>query len=161
MQITKFDCFLQNAALLNQQFHITPLLYGSLGLEVLTNTALGADDIDILIPKSFVTGDRWMEFRNYLEVCGYTLIDEHEHTFVKDQVEYSYAGIEELRSFADIRLCDIALHTKESAQYLLLSLEQYLRVYERSCQDGYRINVKEKQDHQKIAFIKEQLNINR
>lgn len=51
--MTKFDCFLQNAKTLNDKFNIVPLLYGSLGLEVLTNSSLDADDIDILIPQEW------------------------------------------------------------------------------------------------------------
>ena len=37
---------------------------------------------------------------------------------------------------------------------MLLSLEQYLNVYQKSSLDGYRMNVKEKQDNKKIEFIK-------
>ena len=49
--MTKFNCFLQNAEMLNNKFNIVPLLYGSLGLEVLTKSSLNADDIDILVPE--------------------------------------------------------------------------------------------------------------
>ena len=65
--MTKFNCFLENAEMLNDNFNIVPLLYGSLGLEVLTNSSLNADDIDILIPQVFVTGDKWKEFKAFLE----------------------------------------------------------------------------------------------
>lgn len=63
--MTKFDFFLQNAEMLNNKFNIIPLLYGSLGLEVLTNSSLNADDIDILIPQMFVTGDRWKNLSHF------------------------------------------------------------------------------------------------
>ena len=78
--MTKFQLFIDNASLLSENFDITPLLYGSLGLEYLTGCNLESDDIDILIPKAFVT-DRWDEFCAVLENSGYILIDEHEHTF--------------------------------------------------------------------------------
>lgn len=153
----KYHCFLQNVELLTKEFSFTPLLYGSLGLEVLTNSSLNADDIDILIPERFVRGEEWGVFRSFLEQQGYVLVDEHEHTFRKDAVDYSYASLEELERFAGIAVSDIPHHSCNGVEHLLLSLEQYLRVYSRSSQDGYRINVKEKQDLQKIAFIKEQL----
>lgn len=155
--MTKFDCFLKNAEMLNKNFNIVPLLYGSLGLEVLTNTSLNADDIDILIPQVFVTGDRWNEFKLFLENHGYVLVDEQEHTFRKDGVDYSYASVEGLKDFAGIVVCDIEIRNISGTEFMLLSLEQYLRVYQKSSQDGYRMNVKEKQDDQKIEFIKQQI----
>ena len=155
--MTKFNCFLQNAEMLNDKFNIVPLLYGSLGLEVLTDSSLNADDIDILIPQAFVTGDKWTEFKLFLESHGYILIDEHEHTFRKDAVDYSYASIDGLKEFADIDICDIEIRSVKGTKFMLLSLEQYLKVYQKSTQDGYRMNVKEKQDNQKIEFIKRML----
>lgn len=156
--MTKFDYFLQNAEILNDKFNIVPLLYGSLGLELLTNSSLNADDIDILIPQVFVTGDKWKEFKLFLESHGYTLINEHEHTFRKDCVDYSYASVESLKEFADIDICDIEIRNISGTKFMLLSLEQYLKVYQKSSLDGYRINVKEKQDKQKIEFIKRRMN---
>lgn len=154
--MTKFQLFINNASLLSENFGITPLLYGSLGLEYLTGSDLGADDIDILIPKAFVT-DRWDEFRTVLENDGYILIDEHEHTFEKRGVCYSYAQIEELAAFAGIEVRDIRIHTHCDTDFLLLSLEQYLKVYQNSIKDGYRIDVRGKKDADKIDFICKQL----
>ena len=150
----KIDYFLQNAKMLNDKFNIVPLLYGSLGLEVLTNSSLNADDIDILIPRMFVKGDKWVELKLFLGSYGYDLIDEHEHTFQKDGVDYSYASVEGLKEFADIDIGDVEIHNTSGIKFMLLSLEQYLKVYQKSSQDGYRMNVKEKQDNQKIEFIK-------
>lgn len=156
--MTKFNCFLENAEMLNDKFNIVPLLYGSLGLEVLTKSSLNADDIDILIPQVFVTGDKWTEFKLFLESHGYTLIDEHEHTFRKNDIDYSYASIEGLKEFAGIDICNIEIRNISGTKSMLLSLEQYLKVYQKSSQDGYRMNVKEKQYNQKIEFIKQQMN---
>lgn len=153
----KFDCFLKNAKLLNKEYNIVPLLYGSLGLEVLINTSLNADDIDILIPERYLSVSGWLEFRSFLERDGYKLIDEHEHTFRKDGVNYSYASVEGLKEFADIDVCDIEIHSISETKFMLLSLEQYLKVYQKSSLDGYRMNVKEKQDDRKIEFIKKKL----
>ena len=155
--MTKINCFLQNAEMINDKFNIIPLLYGSLGLEVLTNSSLNANDIDILIPQVFITGEKWKELKLFLESHGYTLIDEHEHTFRKDGVDYSYASVEGLKEFADIDICDIEIRNMSGTKFMLLSLEQYLKVYQKSSQDGYRMNVKEKQDNQKIEFIKKKL----
>ena len=152
----KKSMFFENAKMLYDELGISPLMYGSLGLEYITNQALNADDIDILIPETFLT-DKWNNFKNVLEVKGYLLTDQHEHTFEKDGVCYSYASIEELEIFANIKMCDIKEQNDNGVKFKLLSLEQYLKVYTASSKDGYRINVRQKKDNDKIAFIKKLL----
>lgn len=154
----KVAAFLENAQLLSDLFEITPLMYGSLGLEYRTGEDLDADDIDILIPKKFLL-DGWEEFKTMLEYDGYTLTDEHEHTFVKNGVEYSYAQIEELEPFAGVVLSEIETLEREGVRFKLLSLQQYLQVYTASSKDGYRMNVKNKQDSEKIELIREKLSL--
>ena len=124
------------------------------------NCAWNADDIDILIPEVFVT-ERWEEFKNFLKSEGYVLIDEHEHSFLKDRVCYSYASFEELESFAKINLSDIECKSDLGVNFKVLSLEQYLKVYTSSSKDGYRINVRQKKDAEKITFIKKMLKGNK
>ncbi len=156
--IDKKQAFFENARLMSEELGIVPLMYGSLGLEYLTGKTLYADDIDILIPKEFIE-KRWDEFKSVLEENGYTLTDESEHTFDKNGVHYSYAGIEDLESFADICISDIAEIKKENTRFKLLSLEQYLKVYTASAKDGYRTEIRNKKDSDKIKFIREQLEI--
>jgi len=147
-----FELFIDNAALLSRRFGIVPLLYGSLGLEYLTGAHLEADDIDILIPRVFIA-ERWDEFKAALEGDGYVLTDEHEHTFTRGGVEYSYAYIEDLEPFAGIAYSDIGVREVGGVRFGLLTAEQYLRVYRRSSEDGYRINVRKKKDADKIALL--------
>ena len=150
----KKQLFFENTRLLSDAFGIIPLMYGSLGLEYRTGESLNADDIDILIPKAFLS-DKWEEFRNVLEKNGYILIDEHEHTFDKDGVHYSYAQAEELEAVAGIPVTEIETIRTEEVSFGLLSLEQYLRVYSASVKDGYRVSVRNKKDSEKIEFIRE------
>ena len=156
MSTNQFNLFFENARHLSDKFGIVPLLYGSLGLEYLTGDDLDADDIDILVPRVFIT-DRWQEFKAFLEGHGYVLTDEHEHTFVRDDVAYSYADIEDLEAFAGINTEDIEMHEADGVRFLLLSLEQYLAVYKQSSKDGYRVNVRQKKDADKIRFIESKL----
>ena len=122
----------------------------------MTGDALGVDDIDILVPRVFIT-ERWQEFKAVLEKQGYVLADAHEHTFVRAGVAYSYADIEDLESFAGIRAEDLEAREVNGVRFLLLSLEQYLTVYKRSSMDGYRVNVRQKKDADKIRFIESKL----
>ena len=156
MSTNKFNLFLENAWLLSDKFDIVPLLYGSLGLEYLTGDILDADDIDILVPRVFIT-NRWQEFKAVLEEHGYVLVYEHEHTFARDGVAYSYADIEDLESFVGIRMKDIEMREADGVRFMLLTLEQYLAVYQKSSKDGYRVNVRQKKDADKIRFIESKL----
>ena len=156
MSTNKFNLFLENARILSENLGIFPLLYGSLGLEYLTGDALDADDIDILVPRVFIT-EQWHEFKAVLEEHGYVLVDEHEHTFVRDGVAYSYADIDDLESFAGIHAEDIEMHEVDGVRFMLLTLEQYLAVYQKSSKDGYRVNVRQKKDADKIRFIESKL----
>jgi hypothetical protein len=152
----KMGLFLQNARLLSDTMGIVPLLYGSLGLEYLSGDDLAADDIDILIPKTLIT-DRWPEFKKILESYGYVLTDAHEHTFVREGVSYSYADVEDLETFAGIRCEEILRREADGVPFMILSPEQYLRVYKRSSRDGYRARVRGKKDAEKIRFIESRL----
>ena len=156
MSTSKFNYFLENSRLLSDKFGVVPLLYGSLGLEYLTRDVLGVDDIDMLVPRVFIT-ERWHEFKSLLEAQGYVLADEHEHTFARDGVAYSYADIEDLETFSGIHMKDIEMREADGVRFLLLSLEQYLAVYQKSSKDGYRVNVRQKKDADKIKFIESKL----
>ena len=148
--------FFENVKLLNQYFEISPLMFGSLGLEYITGESLEADDIDILIPEIFLN-EKWKEFKRVLSDNGYVLVDEHEHTFLKNGNHFSYASIEGLEPFAGIDLSEIEQRSYGEICFKVLSLEQYLKVYCASVKDGYRINVRQKKDNEKIEFIKKHL----
>lgn len=152
----KKTLFFENAKLINQKFGIIPLLYGSVGLEYVTGESLNSDDIDVLIPREFLS-ERFEEFKQYLSENGYVLNDEKEHTFSKNKVHYSYAQIEELEAFANIKQSEIKTENNNGTPFKILSLEQYLKVYNSSIKDGYRINIRQKKDDEKIAFIKKRL----
>lgn len=154
----KFMDFLFNTMLLSSKFQICPLLYGSLGLEYLTKESLNSDDIDVLIPRVYLR-ERWEEFKTYLEKYKYTLVDEHEHTFVYRGIYISYAEIEELEIFAGIKEAEIQEINKDGVQFKLLSLDQYLKVYNQSSKDGYRIDKRHKKDFDKIKFIERKLGL--
>lgn len=154
--IQKRNAFLENAAFLHDRFAFVPLLYGSLGLSLRLNEPLSVDDIDILIPQYFFT-EGWELFCTDLAAAGYTLVDVHEHTFVRDGIAFSYAAIESLSPFAGIPEEEIEVVTCAGIDFRLLTLEQYRRVYQASMQDGYRIHVRQKKDGDKLARIEQVL----
>lgn len=154
-QKRKYAEFLRIAGIL-QKAGITPLLFGSLGLEQRLHTDLQADDIDVLIPGKYLHSG-WKSLSAIMRREGYTLCNAEEHEFQKDDIRIAYAAIESLTSFAGVDISAIPLVTDCGTSYLLLTLSDYLKVYRASAEDGYRKNIKNKQDTQKIALIEHAL----
>ncbi len=153
----KYSEFLRIATLLNTRLNLKPLLFGSLGLEVRLGVSLNADDIDILIPKRYLHAD-WGKVMDLMIADGYALSNAEEHEFVKDDIRVAYAAIEDLKPFAGVDITSIPEVRDDGVIYLLLELPEYLKVYEASSKDGYRRDVKNKQDQKKIELIQEAMN---
>lgn len=144
--------FLCVAELLNKKLDIVPLLFGSLGLEQRLHASLNAEDIDVLIPEAFLN-EEWNSVVDVMNDLGYVLYDLHEHAFEKSGLSIAFASIESLTPFAGIELADIPVIEETGVCYYLLDLQDYLKVYRASSNDGYRKNVKNKKDEQKINLI--------
>ena len=148
--------FLYIAKLLNERLCVIPLLFGSLGLEQRLHTNLNADDIDVLIPEIFLN-EKWDSVVTIMNDNGYALYDLHEHAFEKSGLSFAFASIESLKPFAGINLTRIPVIEEAGIRYYLLSLQDYLKVYTASSNDGYRKNIKNKKDGQKIELINKAL----
>ena len=144
--------FLYIAGLLNEKLHVVPLLFGSLGLEQRLNTDLNADDVDVLIPEAFLN-EKWDSIVSLMNENGYVLYDLHEHAFEKSGLSIAFASIESLTPFAGIDPAKIPVIEEMDVRYYLLDLQDYLKVYTASSNDGYRKNIKNKNDVQKIELI--------
>ncbi|MCH5209436.1 MAG: hypothetical protein J1F01_00560 [Oscillospiraceae bacterium] len=148
--------FLYIAELLNKKLHVVPLLFGSLGLEERLHIDLNADDIDVLIPEIFLS-EKWDSVVAIMNDNGYVLYDLHEHAFEKSGLSFAFASIESLTPFAGIDLAKIPVVEETGVCYYLLELQDYLKVYKASSNDGYRKRVKNKKDEQKIELINKAL----
>ncbi|MBD1222062.1 phosphoribosylanthranilate isomerase [Virgibacillus halodenitrificans] len=157
----KFQEFLKIAKKLNK-VQITPLLMGSVGLEIVTDSSWDAQDLDIHVPgdergwevpaeKAIFDWDRIVGIMNSLE---YRLVDLHEHEFLKNGLSVEFGIIDTLPSFAGVSLEDLEIHQEEDAKFYLLTPKQYLRVYEASYKDSYRAENNNHKDFRKIKYLK-------
>ena len=152
----KYDEFLSAAGRINEKLQSVPLLYGSLGLEQRLGVSLCSGDIDVLLPERLLTAD-WQRMIALMKELGYALQDEKEHAFVKGDFHMAFAPAESLEMFAGVNLKGIPLIRQNGAKYYLPELPDYLKVYEASSKDGYRRQVKNKQDQRKIDLIRQAL----
>lgn len=152
----KKELFLQIARKLNEKLGVTPLLFGSLGLEQRLGENLNADDIDVLIPEEYLD-KKWDMLIEVMEGLGYSLYDVHEHAFEMDGVSAAFASIENLVPFANVDITRLPAIDEDGVRYCLLGLEDYLKVYTASSKDGYRKDTKNKNDMEKIELIRRAL----
>ncbi len=148
--------FLLIAKEINKNMNIVPLLYGSLGLEQRLHINLNADDIDVLIPEIFLN-EKWRIVVELMSKNGYSLYDIGEHAFEKNGLSIAFASIESLAPFAGVELEKIPVIEENGVFYQLLELNDYVKVYTASLKDGYRKNVKNKNDKEKIDLINKAL----
>ena len=148
----RYDEFLSVAARIDEALRVTPLLFGSLGLKRRLGADLRPDDIDVLLPERCLTTG-WRRLIDVMAGAGYALVDEKEHEFARGPFRVAFASIESLGPFAGVDIDRIPTVRDRGVDFLLMELADYLKVYEASSKDGYRRDVKHKQDGQKIDLI--------
>ena len=161
MSKDKYKIFLEITKELNK-IDIVPLLMGSVGLELLTNKSFKSGDLDIHVPgdergweiEPELNVYNWDEISTVMNKLGYKLVNLHEHEFKKDGLHVEFGIIDTLPQFAGIKLNDLKIREDEGAKYYLLTLEQYLKVYEASSKDSYRNENNNDKDFIKIKHLK-------
>ncbi|MHB1683541.1 MAG: nucleotidyltransferase family protein [Bacilli bacterium] len=147
-----FSEFLRITGSLNSKLNIIPVLFGSLGLQEVSGTSLDPQDIDILVPLSWLQSE-WSTLKNILEELGYVLFDLHEHEFHKGAIKAAFAFEEDLWEFAGIDYRNLEVTTYEGFRYRQLSLSDFLNVYTASVKDGYRRTKNNNKDLRKIELL--------
>ncbi|MCP3740926.1 hypothetical protein [Rossellomorea sp. BNER] len=137
---------------LNQRLNISPVLYGSLGLERVTGIEFSPQDIDILVPLRLLKNE-WHTLKETMEKLDYSLVDLHEHKFISGDIEIGFSFEEDLRQFASVNYDTLKVMNDDGVTYRLLTVEDYLSVYKRSSKDGYRRTKNNNKDIKKIEVL--------
>lgn len=152
------DNFLEKILHILSKLNIAPVIYGSFGASLYLGNFKKFGDIDILIEDNYISND-WEEFKKTLEVDGFTLINEKEHEFAFNGKQVGFAGKSILirdgiiKDYKDlVRYKDTNAHT--------LTPADFLRAYEFSLKDGYRLNNRAKNDQDIILKLKDYIAAN-
>ena len=148
----KYREFLRVCISMNKKLNIVPVLFGSLGLEVLTQHDFYADDIDVLVPGVF-HDQSWDKLKRIIESLGFEFVDLHEHEFKKENIKLAFGIEESLLEFADVDFNTLEIIKDENAKYKLLNAEEYLRVYKASYEDSYIRDKNNGKDMEKIIYL--------
>jgi len=149
-----FKEFIEIARLLNKQLDILPVLYGSLGLGIVAKVDFSPQDIDILVPLTYLE-DKWEILQYTMEQLGYRMVNLHEHEFVKNDIKIGFAFTEDLLEFADVDYTSLNLVEDTGSEYYLLTIPDYVKVYNQSLQDGYRRTKNNNKDLKKVKILTE------
>lgn len=147
------EIFLSNILKTLKKLDIKPIIYGSFGASLYLGNFKEFGDIDILIEDNYIFDD-WTEFRQIFESDGFILIDEKEHEFMFEDKKVGFAA-------KSILIRDRIINDyKELVQYKrmkasTLTVAGFIRAYEFSINDGYRINTRNKKDRDIIMKLKE------
>lgn len=152
--MTMYKEFCYIARNLNKSLDITPVLYGSLGLEKATGIDFDPQDIDILVPLIFLE-EKWNLLKVTMEKLNYELVDIDEHEFMKNEIKVGIAFIEDLKPFANIDYIELQTIEDNKAIYQVLSIADYLKIYQKSSLDGYRRTKNDHKDQKKIAVLQQ------
>lgn len=151
-KVSLYNEFLTITACLNQELHIVPVLYGSLGLTKVTHIDFSPQDVDILVPLEFLEG-KWEALKRTMEQLGYLLADLDEHEFQKEDIKIGFSFTEDLKRFAGVNDKELEAVKERGADYCRLSLSAYLKVYRQSFQDGYRRTKNNQKDLEKLKVL--------
>ena len=159
----KLLVFFDLARKLNRKFSVIPMLHGSLGLQMLVDVDLHPDDIDICVPQFLYRfSERWQDLLAFMQSEGYELIDLHEHLFQKGDICVNIGCIDgdepraipSVEVFLGIDASEIPIKETDGAVYKLLSLKQYLQMYQTSLNDNYRADKSNHKDQGKVDILK-------
>lgn len=128
----KFKAFLEIARALNK-YGIVPIIYGSLGFYKLISQQLDEiGDTDIVVPTEYVTDiDKFPELKGMMEEIGYKQDPNYHHEFSKGDGQISFEPSSDLANL-NINVGTLKIGESEGAQFKELSLEDYLKVYNRN-----------------------------
>ncbi|TDL30867.1 hypothetical protein E2R51_16180 [Jeotgalibacillus sp. S-D1] len=152
-----YEEFLRVAGTFNQELGITPVLYGSLGLQRVTGLDFSPQDIDLLVPVVYLE-EKWEELLRIMEKLGYKMTDLHEHEFRKEKIKIGIAYMEDLLPFAGVNFNLLAFTEDSGAHYYTLTVSDYINVYSQSWKDGYRRTKNSGKDEKKLKILHSLLN---
>jgi hypothetical protein len=153
---TKIIEFQILAKLFNDMLNSKPILYGSLGLTSAMKIELETKDIDILLEDD-IFKSQLSSIHSIMTTNGFLLVDENENTYRRGDLEVGIASDGDMLNFSGIEPSSLPLHPGEP-KYRTLSIEQYLATYKASVRDGYRKELRKKDDSSKIDIIEAFLN---
>jgi len=104
------------------------------------------------VPLTYLE-EEWQLLQYTMEQLGYRLVNLKEHEFVKNDIIIGFAFTEDLLVFADVDYKNLNVFENNGSEYYLLTISDYLKVYNKSLQDGYRRTKNNSKDLKKVKIL--------
>jgi len=134
---------------------INPILYGSQGVSLYLGNFKKFNDLDLLVDDRYL-GNDWHLLVETMQNYGFSLVDIHEHEFTNEnKFKVAFAGEQILirdgivESIKDVRIVKV-----DNVEVRTLKVEAFIKAYEFSKRDGYRKEVRGKNDTEIISKLK-------
>lgn len=144
--------FLSKVLTILKELNIKPIVYGSFGVSNYLGNFKKLEDLDLLIEDKFINKN-WEEFKNLFRVNGFNLINEKEHEFELNNNKVGFASKNILIRDKIINNYSELVKYKDMDAFTLTP-ENFIKAYEFSVKDGYRINHRKKKDKDIIERLK-------
>jgi len=141
-----------------QASKIDPILYGSQGISLYLGPFKKFGDIDLLVSDRYMN-ESWPTLVEIMSTIGFKLLDLHEHEFINDQgLRVGFASedvlirdgiIKQLEQVITISTGGLSVRT--------LSANDFRTAYQFSRKDGYRKEMRGKNDQHVIDLLEAQL----
>lgn len=133
---------------------IEPIIYGGLGLSLLTKKSFEIRDIDFLLKDSDID-KHWGGIKQLLKRHKYRLDPKHKREFIGKKPYISFLSLGDVKDLATIQFSELEKYEIGSGSYRNLNLEQYLDIYQNGLKKSiWRQKRKNESDLKKIALIK-------
>lgn len=137
------------------EYGIGPILYGSLGVSVYLGDFKQFGDVDLLVDAPWVA-ERWPQLVGIMNNEDFKLVDPKEHEFEDgDGTKVAFADrsilqrdgvITSEEEIVSKKVGDLVIRT--------LTAHAFIRAYEFSKKDGYRRDVRQKNDDRIIDLLR-------
>lgn len=161
MEITlnkeKFKIFLEVVKMLNQEFGVEPILFGSLGLNRVIGEHWKSNDIDLLIPDKIKIKEL-KRLKSQMEKIGFILKDEYEYDFCGRDEVISFGRIgslDDIRKIIGEEIDNMQTIKVDGVKFKEFTPKQYLLFYSEMLRDKYRQEKRGDEDKEKIKKIED------
>ncbi len=135
---------------------VEPVIYGSLGLHLLTGKNVKINDIDFLLQDSDFDR-KWDDIKTILEADYCKLDPKHKQEFKCQDLFVSFLKIKDVSQLTKINFSRLKKYRYGGGIYRNLNPKQYLDFYEKRSKKRNNSKIKRKKDLEKIELIKNYL----
>ncbi|MDO9629561.1 MAG: hypothetical protein Q7I99_06645 [Acholeplasmataceae bacterium] len=146
------NTLIEVSSILNQEFLVIPLLYGSFALQEVLGKDYQAKDIDLLISNDVLRNK--IDLIQAFVMKGFTYINKEVLTFEKNGIEIEISNLEQWIKNSNWNMNENILVSQKEVRYHLLSAKNLERLYLYLTNDKRRSKEKKQKDQEKLSDLK-------